>query len=85
MSKLSVTQMIPIMINGLHPKMIDSFVAVKPKTFTEFYNIAKTSENNFKRNFNQNFNQKQVDKNKQNKAQPFNKTQKKAAQPLQNM
>jgi hypothetical protein len=40
--------------------MIDSFVAVKPKTFSEFYSIAKTAENNFKRNFNSNqkFNEK---------------------------
>ena len=38
------------MVQGLHPKMIDSFTAVKPKTFAEFYSIAKTVENNFKRN-----------------------------------
>ncbi len=54
LAKLSEPQMIPIMIQGLHPKMIDSFVAVKPKTFSEFYSIAKTAENNFKRNFNAN-------------------------------
>ena len=51
-AKLTEEQMIPVMIQGLHPKMIDSFVAVKPKTFTDFYTIAKTAENNYKRNFN---------------------------------
>ena len=49
-AKLTEIQMIPIMIQGLHAKMIDSFVAVKPKTFSEFYSIAKTAENNLKRN-----------------------------------
>jgi hypothetical protein len=43
------------MIEGLHPKMISNFIAVKPKTFAEFYQIAKTA--NFKQNqelFNEN-------------------------------
>ena len=38
------------MIQGLHPKMITNFIAVKPKTFAEFYQIAKTAEDNYKRN-----------------------------------
>ena len=58
-AKLTEQQMIPIMIQGLHPKMIDSFVAVKPQTFSEFYTIAKTAENNFKRN--SNFSSKNVE------------------------
>jgi len=41
--------MIPLMVHNLHPKMIESFIAVKPKTFAEFYTIAKTAENNLKR------------------------------------
>ncbi len=45
--ELTELQMIPIVIRGLHSKMI--------KTFAEFYTIAKTVENNFKRNFNSNF------------------------------
>jgi len=40
------------MSQGLLPKMSDNFIAVKPKTYVEFYNIAKTAENNYKRNFN---------------------------------
>ena len=49
LAKLTEEQMIPIMINNLHPKMTDCFTAVKPKTFSEFYTIAKTAENNLKR------------------------------------
>lgn len=41
--------------------MIESFVAVKPQTFSEFYTIAKTSENNYKKSFS---NKPFVDKNK---------------------
>ena len=52
LAKLTVEQMIPIMVNSLHPKMVESFVAVKPKTLTEFYSIAKSAENNLKRFFN---------------------------------
>ena len=36
--------MIPIMIQGLHPKMSANFIAVSPKTFEEFYSIAKKAE-----------------------------------------
>lgn len=50
LAKLSESQMIPIMIQGLHPKMISNFIAVKPKTFSDFYAIAKTAEDAFKRN-----------------------------------
>ena len=49
-AQLTESQMIPLMINNLPLKMIEYFTAVKPKTFTEFYSIAKTAENNFKRN-----------------------------------
>ena len=49
-AKLTEEQMIPLMVHNLHPKMVDCFTAVKPKTFSEFYAIAKTSENNLKRN-----------------------------------
>jgi hypothetical protein len=78
LAKLSEPQMIPLMIQGLHPKMIDSFVAVKPQTFSEFYTIAKTAENNFKRNFNAN--QKFNDKTKQ-KDQTLTKPKKKPPNP----
>jgi len=37
---LTQQQMIPIMINNL--------ISVKPKTFSEFYHIAKTAEDSFK-------------------------------------
>jgi hypothetical protein len=50
LAKLTEQQMIPIMIQGLHPKMINNFIAVKPKSFAEFYQIAKTAEDNYKRN-----------------------------------
>lgn len=49
LAKLTEQQMIPIMIQGLHPKMINNFIAVKPKSFAEFYQIAKTAEDNYKR------------------------------------
>ena len=48
LAKLSEEQMIPLMIQGLHPKMIDKFVSIKPKTFNEFYQTAKTIEDNYK-------------------------------------
>ena len=48
-ASLTEEQMIPLLIQGLHSKMIEYFTAVKPKTFAEFYSIAKTAENNFKR------------------------------------
>ena len=51
LAKLTEAQMIPLLIHNLHPKMADCFTAVKPKTFAEFYSIAKTAENNMKRNF----------------------------------
>jgi hypothetical protein len=51
LAQLTEQQMIPIMIQGLHPKMISNFIAVKPKSFAEFYQIAKTAEDNFKRSF----------------------------------
>ena len=49
-AKLTESQMIPLMINNLPQKMVECFTAVKPQTFAEFYQIAKTAENNFKRN-----------------------------------
>lgn len=49
LAKLSVEQMIPLLIHNLHPKMAENFVAVKPKTLTEFYNIAQSAESNLKR------------------------------------
>ena len=49
LAKLTVEQMIPLMINNLHPRMIESFIAVKPKTLTQFYNIAQSAETNLKR------------------------------------
>ena len=51
-AKLNETQIIPVMIQGLHPKMTEYFTAVKPKTYSEFYSIAQTAETNFKRAFN---------------------------------
>jgi hypothetical protein len=29
------------MIQGLHPKMVNNFISVKPKTFCEFYHMLK--------------------------------------------
>jgi hypothetical protein len=55
LAKLTEQQMIPIMIQGLHPKMVNNFISVKPKTFSEFYHIAKTAEDTFKRSL-ENFN-----------------------------
>ena len=52
LAKLTEEQMIPVMIQGLHPRMISNFIAVKPKTFSEFCQIAKLSEDNLKRSFN---------------------------------
>lgn len=49
LAKLTVEQMIPLLIHNLHPKMAESFVAVKPKSLTEFYNIAQSAESNLKR------------------------------------
>ena len=49
-AKLTESQIIPLMINNLPQKMSEHFTAVKPKTFAEFYSIAKTAENHFKRN-----------------------------------
>ena len=63
-AKLTVEQIIPLMIHNLHPKMTDYFTAVKPKTFADFYSIAKTAENNFKRNFNYIQKSNNFDKNK---------------------
>lgn len=48
--------MIPLRIQNLPRKMVDSFATVKPKTFAEFCSIAKTAENNMKRNHYSNFN-----------------------------
>ena len=48
LAKLTEEQMVPLMIQGLHPKMIEHFIAVKPKTFSDFYKIAKTCEDNYK-------------------------------------
>ena len=53
-AKLTEKQMIPLMIQSLHPKMIESFIAVKPKSFAEFYSIAMTAESSFKRFINRN-------------------------------
>ena len=49
-AKLTESQMIPLMVQGLQTKMVECFTAVKPKTFAEFYSIAKSAENNLKRN-----------------------------------
>ncbi len=78
LAKLSEPQMIPLMIQGLNPKMIDSFVAVKPQTFSEFSTIAKTAENNFKRNFNAN---ERFNDRTQQKDQTLNKPKKKPPNP----
>ena len=66
-AKLTESQMIPLMINGLNAKMIDCFTAAKPNTFAEFYSIAKTAENNMKSNTMSPFNQPSSSKFK-----PFN-------------
>ncbi len=34
----------------VYTKVISNFIPVKPKTFAEFYQIAKTAEDNFKQN-----------------------------------
>ena len=48
-AKLTESQMIPLLILNLPNKMAECFTAVKPSTFAEFYAIAKTAENNFKK------------------------------------
>jgi hypothetical protein len=75
LAKLSEEQMIPIMVQGLHPKMIDNFTAVKPKTFAEFYSIAKTAENNFKRN--SHFQSQKFNSKAKSNEQTFTKSKKK--------
>lgn len=50
-SKLSVEQMVPIFIDGLHPTMAKDFVGHYPKTLEEFYNIACQSETSMKKEF----------------------------------
>ena len=74
-AKLTESQMIPLMINNLPLKMIDCFTAVKAKTFSEFYSIAKTAENNYKRNSfkNQSFNEKPKVKNENSSVKPKRK------------
>jgi len=59
LAKLSEEQIISLMIDGLDIKMINSFNAIKPKTFSHFYEIAKAAEESMKRNYIQSF-----DKNK---------------------
>lgn len=59
-AKLSEFQMIPVLIQGLHPKMAEYFTAVKPKSFVEFYSIAQTAENNFKRSIYRNSEQNSI-------------------------
>jgi hypothetical protein len=81
LAKLNEQQMIPLMIQGLHPKMIDNFVAVKPQTFAEFYTIAKTAENNFKRNFNANFQTQKYNFKTKTNEQTIAKTKKKPPNP----
>lgn len=67
LAKLSEEQIVPIMINGLHPRMIAQLAANKPKTFNKFYEVAKTLEDNYKqlisqtRNFKQNTTQSKTD------------------------
>ena len=52
-AKLTESQIVSLMIHGLaNGKLIESFTAIKPKSFAEFYSIAKSAENNIKRNFN---------------------------------
>ncbi len=81
LAKLNEQQMIPLMIQGLHPKMIDNFVAVKPQTFAEFYTIAKTAENNFKRNFNANSQTQKYNFKTKTNEQTIAKTKKKPPNP----
>ena len=78
LAKLTESQIISVMIQGLHPKMINSFVAVKPKTFNEFYNIAKNSEDNFKRSFNFNQNKNKSNDKNTNKENANKKLKKKS-------
>jgi len=66
-AKLTEEQMIPLMIINLHPKMIENFTAVKPRTFVEFYTIAQKAESNLKRQFNRN--------NDQNSSKPKSKSE----------
>ena len=77
-AKLTEQQMIPVMIHGLHPKMTEYFTAVKPKTYSEFYSIAQTAENNFKRTFNRNSEQSV---NKQKQKSDNDKVKKKPPEP----
>ena len=73
-AKLTEAQIIPIMINNLPLKMSECFTAVKPKTFAEFYSIAKTAENNFKRNaFKTQFNEKTKPKSENTHEKPKRK------------
>ena len=81
---LTEEQMIPLMIQGLHPKMISHFVAIKPKTFNEFYRIAKSCEDNYKQftfqnkiNFKHNNNNNKTNENKSKFVNPNNKSYKK--------
>lgn len=59
LAKLSESQIVPIMVQGLHPKFKSHFIAVQPKTYIEFYRIAKAIEDNLNESF-------KVDKNKNN-------------------
>lgn len=81
LAKLTESQIISVMIQGLNPKMISNFVAVKPKSFNEFYIIAKNSEDNFKRSFNFNQNKYKINDKNANKDNINKKLKKKPPNP----
>lgn len=66
LAKLTEQQIIPIMINGLHPKFRMHFVTVQPQTYAEFYRIAKAIEDNLNENY-KSHKQKPHANNNQNK------------------
>ena len=51
LAKLNESQIVPIMIQGLHPKFKSHFLAVQPQNYIEFYRIAKAIEDNLNENF----------------------------------
>lgn len=65
LAKLKESQIVPIMIQGLHAKFKSHFLAVQPQNYIEFYRIAKAIEDNLNENF-------RVDKNKNNSKNKLN-------------
>ena len=51
LAKLNESQIIPIMIQGLNYQFKSHFVTVQPKSYSEFYRIAKAIEDNLNDNF----------------------------------